>query len=515
MKQGPSQHERGSLLFVVGGVLLIFAWYLLAPMQFRGLNTYVTTYGISMLPSIHAGDLVIAREEVTYSSGDLVAYRSDTLDTLVLHRIVAISPDGHYTFKGDNNSWLDPDHPTVEAIKGKEWIHIPGGGVWMKRIANPVNLGALVFLLLVMSSAAEAKNGRRNHRRRRMPGESGGKSVLKPWWFTLAPATRTLISACAAAATVGLLLTLFTFSRPTTVSTATAAAAASGSVEFSYSAEVTPSAAYQNSEVTSPTPIFRTQTNTVKVNYAYSGPPGTISTVARLAAASGWTWDLALAEPETFDDDAYAGAVTLDLNEISKLAAQGGKATGIPADSVTISVTPTIQTDEGSWQPKLDLNLSAQTMTLAGDEASLKVTEGTEGAATTVTQIPGKVFGVPVVLARLASVLLLIAGLAGLAYALLAGKHGPSKTEAEMIQMQYGSLIVPVSQPPTIKGMVIDVPDIDSLARMAQRYVLLILMAHVNGMDVFIVQDEDVAYRYVSKPSIPQTDPNAAVGLFN
>lgn len=84
-----------------------------------------------------------------------------------------------------------------------------------------------------------------------------------------------------------------------------------------------------------------------------------------------------------------------------------------------------------------------------------------------------------------------------------------------MIQMQYGSLIVPVSQPPTIKGMVIDVPDIDSLARMAQRYVLLILMAHVNGMDVFIVQDEDVAYRYVSKPSIPQTDPNAAVGLFN
>ncbi|MEI2785346.1 MAG: DUF5305 family protein [Candidatus Nanopelagicales bacterium] len=163
----------------------------------------------------------------------------------------------------------------------------------------------------------------------------------------------------------------------------------------------------------------------------------------------------------------------------------------------------------------MDLNLSAQTMTLAGDEASLKVTEGTEGAATTVTQIPGKVFGVPVVLARLASVLLLIAGLAGLAYALLAGKHGPSKTEAEMIQMQYGSLIVPVSQPPTIKGMVIDVPDIDSLARMAQRYVLLILMAHVNGMDVFIVQDEDVAYRYVSKPSIPQTDPNAAVGLFN
>ncbi len=476
---------------------------------------YVNTAGVSMQPRIHEGDLVVARRATRYQPGDVVAYEM-ACGWLALHRIVAISPDGHYTFKGDNNSWLDPDHPTADAIKGKEWIHIPGGGIWMKRIANPVNLGALVFLLLVMSSTAEAKNGRRVHRRRRMPEESGGKSVLKPWWLTLAPATRTLISACAAVATVGLLMTLFTFTRPTTVSAATAAAAASNrSIEFSYSAAVRPSAAYQNSEVTSPTPIFRTQTNTVKVNYAYSGPPGTISTIARLSASSGWTWDLALAEPETFDEDAYAGAVTLDLNEISRLAVQGGKATGIPADSVTISVTPTIQSDEGSWQPKLDLNLSAQTMTLAGDEASLKVTESSDGAATTVTQVPGKVFGLPVLLARLASVLLLIVGLAGLAYGLLAGKHGPSKTEAEMIQMQYGSLIVPVSQPPTIKGMVIDVPDIDSLARMAQRYVLLILMAHVNGMDVFIVQDEDVAYRYVSKPSGPQADPNATVGLLH
>jgi hypothetical protein len=49
--------------------------------------------------------------------------------------------------------------------------------------------------------------------------------------------------------------------------------------------------------------------------------------------------------------------------------------------------------------------------------------------------------------------------------------------------------------------------------------VLLILMAHVNGMDVFIVQDEEVAYRYVSRPPAPPQqqphDPNAGVGLFN
>jgi hypothetical protein len=351
-----------------------------------------------------------------------------------------------------------------------------------------------------------------------MPDESGGKAVFKPWWSTLAPQTRTLLAASAGVAAFGLLLTLFTFTRPTTVAASTASGQVTRAIEFSYSAEVTPSAAYQNSEVTSPTPIFRTQTNTVKVNYAYTGQPGTISTIARLKAGSGWTWDLALAEPETFDDETYAGAVTLDLNEISRLAERGGKATGIPSDSVTISVIPTVQTDTGSWQPKLDLNLSSQTLTLAGDQESLKVTDATEGTTTT-TQVPGKVFGFPVLLARLASALLLIAGLAGLAYALLAGKRTPHQSEADLIQMQYGSMIVPVSEPPHIKGMVIDVPDIDSLAKLAQRYVLLILMAHVNGMDVFIVQDEEVAYRYVSRPPAPPQqqpyDPNAGVGLFN
>ena len=67
-----------------------------------------------------------------------------------------------------------------------------------------------------------------------------------------------------------------------------------------------------------------------------------------------------------------------------------------------------------------------------------------------------------------------------------------------MIRLRYGSMIVPVSEPPRFTGKVVDVPDIDSLARLARRYVLLILMTRVNGLDIFVVQDEDVAYRYVS-----------------
>ncbi len=471
-----------------------------------------------MQPRIHAGDLVITRRSARYGIGDVVAYRMDS-GVIALHRVVDVSDRGVFTLKGDNNWWLDPDAPTVESIEGKEWIHIRRGGIWAKRIANPVNLGVLVFLLLIASSAAEAKNGRRSHRRRRMPDDSSGKAVFAPWWTTLAPATRNLFTASAAVAAVGLLFTLFTFTRPTTVSaTTTSGGQGSGnSVEFSYSASVTPSAAYQNSEVESPTPIFRTQVNSVKVNYIYQGSPGTVSTIARLSTGSGWTWDLALAEPETFDGNDFAGAVTLNFDEIDKIVARGAKVTGIPADTVTVSVMPTIQTDQGSWQPKLDLNLGPQTMTLAGDEASLTVEQdAAQSSTTTTTQTANKIFGIPVLLARLGSALLLIAGLIGLAWAYLTSRRQPPIRESEMIRLQYGSLIVPVSEPPAIKGMVIDVPDIDSLAKLAQRYVLLILMAHVNGMDVFIVQDEEVAYRYVSRPPMPPAQPYAdpGVGLF-
>jgi signal peptidase I len=504
-----------------GAILFgLVSWFLFAPAAVGGPATYLVTRGISMEPGIVAGDLVIVRQADRYVVGDAVAYYSDQLRVVAFHRIVTISQEGRYSFKGDNNSWIDPDHPTAGAIFGKEWIHIPRGGIWLNRIANPVNLAALVFLLLIASSAAEAKNGRRSHRRRRMPDESSGKAVFAPWWTTLAPATRTLFTASAAAATIGLLLTLFTFTRPTTVSaTTTSGGSGSGAtVIFSYSAEVTPSAAYQNSQVKSPTPIFRSQLNDVKVNYAYQGQPGTISTIARLSTGSGWTWDLALAEPQTFDANDFAGAVTLDFDEIDRIVARGAKATGIPTDSVTIAVIPTIQTDQGTWAPKLDLNLGPQTMTLAGDEASLTVKqEAATDSTTTTSLVPNKIFGIPVLLARLGSALLLIGGLIGLGIAYLNSRRQPPIRESEMIRLQYGSLIVPVSEPPTIKGMVIDVPDIDSLAKLAQRYVLLILMAHVNGMDVFIVQDEDVAYRYVSRPAAPPqpyVDPGAGVGLF-
>src|SRR3954452_15428572 len=66
----------------------------------------LTTRGVSMFPHFRTGDLALTARAASYEVGDIVAYRSQPNGAVVLHRIVHVA-GGHYTFKGDNNSWLD------------------------------------------------------------------------------------------------------------------------------------------------------------------------------------------------------------------------------------------------------------------------------------------------------------------------------------------------------------------------------------------------------------------------
>src|SRR5205823_5144653 len=102
---------------LVGVIALGAAWFFLAPRALGGSTSYVVTHGTSMEPRFRDGDLVIVRGTSDYRVGDVAAYQSTKLETLVLHRIVA--RDGNrYVFKGDHNSWLDPERPTRSQLVG-------------------------------------------------------------------------------------------------------------------------------------------------------------------------------------------------------------------------------------------------------------------------------------------------------------------------------------------------------------------------------------------------------------
>ena len=108
--------------------LLVILCAMFWPANLGGHTTFVSTHGTSMEPRFHSGDLAIVQPSSHYRVGMIAAYKSATLHgTVVLHRIVAVN-QGRFTFKGDNNNFTDPDHPSAAALVGALRARVPHGG---------------------------------------------------------------------------------------------------------------------------------------------------------------------------------------------------------------------------------------------------------------------------------------------------------------------------------------------------------------------------------------------------
>ena len=115
----------------------------------------VTTHGISMEPRFHTGDLAIVVPASEYHVGEIVGYHSPLLHIVVLHRIVA-EHAGLFTFKGDNNNFLDPVKVHSSAIEGRLWARVPHAGIVLGWVRSPLGLGILGFRALLV------RHGRRH-----------------------------------------------------------------------------------------------------------------------------------------------------------------------------------------------------------------------------------------------------------------------------------------------------------------------------------------------------------------
>ena len=129
-------------------VLLGAGWLAVAPPQLGGRTSFVVVDGTSMLPRLRGDDLVLLRASRSYHVGEVVGYRSALLRRIVLHRIVAID-HGRYTFRGDNNRFLDPERPTRDRLVGRMWLHVRAGGRMVGVLRVPWIVGALAALLVL------------------------------------------------------------------------------------------------------------------------------------------------------------------------------------------------------------------------------------------------------------------------------------------------------------------------------------------------------------------------------
>lgn len=472
----------------------------------------VITHGASMNPVYYQDDLVVVARASAYEVGQIVAYRTPQDDAVVLHRIIGGDAAG-FVLQGDNNESVDVSTPSTAQVMGEAVLHIPQGGLWFRRSTSPPVLSLIAFAL--MASGGAITLNRRRHKRRKTTMSrhitvAGPMSALAnlPLPLKIAAAIAAVIGMTGVA--VGAMAWTGPLEEPQTVHPTVPSR-----MEFSYTAAVESGPAYDGTTVRSPEPIFRKVVDVVDVQYSYFGDPGTLTLTAELSTQSGWHSTVPLGSSVRIAGNSYNGQVQLDLTELNSRADAGAAATGIPAGPVSVTLTPSVKDAAGiEFQPALDLTLTPLQLVLAGTADDL-VVMGTTTDQDSVL-VPRTIgfggFGMTVADARIAAVaaVAMAAGTATFVFA-VARRRIPAH-EGQAIRAKYAPLLVRVQAMPAAAGsQVIDVSTFATLAKLAERYGLLVLHWG-RDPETFIVKDESFTYRYRTNSAVACAQTPAELG---
>ncbi len=483
-----------------------------------------------MEPRFHTGDLALVRAQSSYHVGEVVAYDSRMFHTIVLHRI--IGRDGsRYVFKGDNNNFVDPEHPRASQLLGALWLHVPGVGAKLQSIRSPLLVGALIAVgMLILTGSVFARRRRRLRGRARRSGVGAQAHPPRP---PGAPAAGILAVGCLLLLPF-LVLALVAFTRsPRTLDRYTIPYRQSGAL--TYTAQAPPGPAYPEGKVATGEPIFAHIVKAIDFSFAYRLQAtgrrrlgGTVALNAEVTSTYGWQKTLELAPPTPFRGSRAAASGTLDLASLFALLRSVEKTTAATG-GYTLTIVPTVRaagTVDGlpiherftsraafSLTPgeirSASASSGASTSGAAEEQpAANPIASSTSGTATGTHTAPATLtLGVATlsveearkvallaVAAILIMVLLLLLFLRPL-QALLATMR--PHEEAEQIRAKFGRFIVPVQRVWQLPGVpVIDVPDIGALAQIAEHYDRSILHEVSEEGDAYWVTDESGQFRY-------------------
>lgn len=515
-----------------GLLLVLAAWYLMAPQELGGRVAYAVISGNSMEPTLHKEDLAVVREEAGYEVGDAVAYRSQELGRVVLHRIVDGGPDG-YILQGDNNDFLDTDRPREQDILGTLWFAVPRGGIVFETLRQPFGWAALglgVSAVLGLFSATRIRR-RRRHASHRVDGASrdtaiaGPPSIARPQRSTVSGGSGKGIQVTALSLLVLFVLAsaaaVFAYTRPTSrLASHDVTYEHQGS--FAYSAAAPKSPVYPDGMVTTADPIFLRLIQDLDLSFTYEfasplphfvSATGAIS-VRLLDPASGWERRIPLTTKETNEGDELVLTTDLDLAAMKRLVTRVRKLTGVEGASSTLEVIADVEVDgtlagealDSEFKPSLPLQLDGLQLKLPADTASGESVTGADPFAPSETRTvsitregpnPISVFGLDVSIAgiRLPSLLIAIGALLG---AIITGVMAvaASRDEVAGIARRYATLLVPVSDLPPGVNESIEVENIEALSRLAEQLGQMILHHTSDHRHTYLVPGEGSFYRY-------------------
>jgi hypothetical protein len=198
----------------------------------------------------------------------------------------------------------------------------------------------------------------------------------------------------------------------------------------------------------------------------------------------------------------------LDLLALERRAASAADVIGLPMGQVTVAVVPAVRFDAGgSFAPRLELVLDALVVKPRGGlSASRPIAVAAHRRESAQLSLMGRSFDVTTG-RRAGGAAVGFGALLALLWALGSRLVGPVP-EVERIRTRYRDLLVPVL-PMTLDPdrAVVDVPDVASLARLADRSGLPLLHWSQGEQHTFVVHDEGTTFRWRSGASHPATRP--------
>ena len=498
---------------LAGLALLALAWFLLAPPALGGKTSIVVTSGNSMEPRISKGDLVIARERPSYGVGDVVLFRSATLGRRVLHRIVAVE-GGRFVTKGDNNDYRDPERVSPSRVDGEAALLLPGVGKPVAWLRHPLNAAVALFLLVSLSLAG----GREAARRRPSPArhlprgvDAGSMPTVLATERAAAAARTALLGASIALLLFGL-LALVAWRAPDTQA-APSAQAYEHAGSFSYSAGVRPSIVYPDGRLETGDAAFTRLVRRLDVAFDYRFETrrrhdvrGGIALDAVIGDGSGWERTVTLDSVAPFDGGAARTQGVLDLRRLEALGARMRALTGSSTSTFTVTLRPRVQVSGYAGSAVLDETFAPE-LRFVLDPLALRLESGDQRSALepreqgSVLEQRDAAIGVgklslPVAEARALSALgVAVALLVALGAAVLLVRRVDG-SEADRIEARYGDRIVPGATVIPDSRWVTDLPDFDSLLRLADRYDRVVLRTVEGSRHAYLVDDGVAVYRY-------------------
>ncbi|HEY0560334.1 MAG TPA: signal peptidase I [Frankiaceae bacterium] len=500
-----TRRTRRALGGAAGLAAVLVGMWLLWPQALGGRTDYVVTHGVSMEPHFHTGDLALVRPAASYHVGDVAAYRSVSLHTTVLHRIVG--QDGaRFVFKGDNNSWIDVDHPASAQIVGRLVAHVPNGGRYLHAAQAP-------WLLLLIGLLVVGLGSRLSRRR----GPAGGRHRGRASSSRRAPSARAVGAAgsvaavlAAVAAVAGAATALLAVVPGTQVRQTAAPVLASGT--FSYSGTAAPGVTYPGGSVRTGDPVYRGLVRQVTVRYTdrITAPAdipvrGSLRLDVSVETADGWRTGVTGSAAVPLSGGTATSEVVLDLPAIGTLLGRHAAEVGVGVPPATVRVTPTVAVSGSAPGAPFAAVGAGTPLAFALDATALRPSGPSPTAAAPVATVP-----VPVRRPHVLSVaghhitVTTARSLAGGAAALaLLGAIGAGALArrragdpAAALLRSYRDRVLTVENLP-VAGVLIDVASVAALARVADTYDRLIL--HLPGLTqhVFAVHDGATTYRHV------------------